>query len=595
MKKTSQKNIYVRACGISCIISILSLILSTYVYKETFIGYFENIFIFILNTLPILFIYIFFYCMTKREWISYLISILLVLGGATANYYKIVFRDDPLMFGDLSLIKEAKNLLGNYELFLDYKLVFIWSVSIIILVLLFFKKKENITLKFRMFGIFISIIGVMGTYTLIIDDTIYESIESPYLRDSGNQIEQFSSRGFVYSFIRSISYRYEKPENYKKSEMEKEVASLEYYDIPEEKKINIIAVMLEAYNDFNKFKEVDFENNPYIEWEKLKEESYSGEIVTNIFAGGTIDTERSFITGALGLPDFRRKTDTYITYFDEQGYVTEGVHPYHGWYYNRKNINFNLGFQKYYFYEDIFEPNGIYLNEGKGLMPVISDEILFDTIYSLYTENKKTGKPYLNFSVSLAMHGAYPTDVETEKRYLKWKDNYTEEEYNICNYYFEQVEKTNKAISEFIECFREEEPVVIVFFGDHNPWLGNNNSAYEMLEINLKTDEQEGFYNYYCTPYLFWANNSAKECLQKEIKGEGGVLSACFLMNELFKVLGYKGNQFMQASNQLYETLNVIQEPFYQSNNSVFCELTENERNLIIQFKKMQYYWLKER
>ena len=79
---------------------------------------------------------------------------------------------------------------------------------------------------------------------------------------------------------------------------------------------------------------------------------------------------------------------------------------------------------------------------------------------------------------------------------------------------------------------------------------------YDMLGINLETDEQEGFYNYYCTPYLFWANDSAKECLQKKIEGEGGILSACFLMNELFKVLGYEGNQFMQASNQLYEVLN---------------------------------------
>ena len=463
MKKGRKIRICLMACGISSTISILSLLLSTYLYEEMFLGYFENIFIFILNTLPILFFYFLFYFVMKREWISYLITISLVLGRATANYYKIVFRDDPLMFGDLTLIKEAKNLLGNYELFLDFKLVFVWLTALIILIALFFRKKENMTWNFRIIGACASLIGLIGTYGLITDNTIYESTESPSLQDAGNQTEQFASRGFVYSFIRSASDRYAKPKDYKKSDMEKVVASLEYHDIPEEKKINIIAVMLEAYNDFSKFEEVNFENNPYIKWEKLKEESYSGEIVTNIFAGGTINTERSFVTGAMNLPDFRKKTNTYITYFDEQGYVTEGIHPYHGWYYNRKNINFNLGFQKYYFYEDIFAPNGIYLDAGKGLMPVISDNILFDTIYDLYEENKKTGKPYLNFSVSLAMHGAYPVDVVTEKRYLKWEDNYTEEEYNICNYYFEQVEKTNEAISRFVERFREEEPVVIVF------------------------------------------------------------------------------------------------------------------------------------
>lgn len=116
-----------------------------------------------------------------------------------------------------------------------------------------------------------------------------------------------------------------------------------------------------------------------------------------------------------------------------------------------------------------------------------------------------------------------------------------------------------------------------------------------MLGINLETDEQEGFYNYYCTPYLFWANDSAKECLQKKIEGEGGILSACFLMNELFKVLGYEGNQFMQASNQLYEVLNVIQGPFYQSQGNILGKLSETESDLLTQFEKIQYYWLKER
>lgn len=85
MKKARKVKIYLIACVISSTISVLSLLLSTYLYEEMFLGYFENILIFALNTFPIIFLFLMFYFITKREWLSYLISALIVLGGGNSK------------------------------------------------------------------------------------------------------------------------------------------------------------------------------------------------------------------------------------------------------------------------------------------------------------------------------------------------------------------------------------------------------------------------------------------------------------------------------------------------------------------------------
>ena len=43
---------------------------------------------------------------------------------------------------------------------------------------------------------------------------------------------------------------------------------------------------------------------------------------------------------------------SYARYFASQGYHTEGSHPSHDWFYNRKNVNEYLGFDDYYFLEN---------------------------------------------------------------------------------------------------------------------------------------------------------------------------------------------------------------------------------------------------
>ena len=93
----------------------------------------------------------------------------------------------------------------------------------------------------------------------------------------------------------------------------------------------------------------------YAPWHELEKNSISGDLLTNIFAGGTVDSEWGFLTGYSRHDDFRVPTDSFVWYLREQGYQTLYDHPGHGWFYNRQNINSYLGFERYRYLEGDYD------------------------------------------------------------------------------------------------------------------------------------------------------------------------------------------------------------------------------------------------
>ena len=226
--------------------------------------------------------------------------------------------------------------------------------------------------------------------------------------------------------------------------------------------------------------------------------------------------ERCFLTGFSRLGSFRSLSNSYPWYFRSQGYTVTGAHPCYAWFYNRENINRNLGFEDYKFVENYFSP----MTGGD----VGYDDLFFPELIQLWEANKALGKPVFTYDLTYQGHGPYSDDT------LWWEDgydyvlggDYTDAERNILNNYFGSIYNTNQNLKAFFDYFRgESEPVVIVVFGDHNPWLGDGNAVYEAMGLDLDFSTEEGFYNYYSTRYLIWANDAAKEALDRDFTGQG--------------------------------------------------------------------------
>ena len=554
-------------------------------------GYLECPLILLLNLLPPVALIILLYGLTGRAGASFLVTAGIVLGLSVGNYYKLTFRDDPLMFADLLLLKEAGNMAGKYHLFLDWKLILTLLCVALGWAFLHFFVRGRPARRGRLIWVLTGVAAWAAVLPLCRNDTVYNVRAAHYERlDSiWSSTQQYIAHGFIYPFIHSVNDAFETPPaGYDKNQAAAQLTQYEDADIPEEEKVNIVAIMLEAYNDFTKFGVPELAQDVYKVWHDLEAEGYSGNLVTNIFAGGTVNTERCFLTGYSTLGNFRGRTNAYPWYFRSQGYTVEGMHPCYQWFYNRLNVNENLGFENYQYVENYF---GQFTGGG-----VAFDDVFFPKLLQAYEVGTAGDKPYFNFSVTYQGHGPYNTETcwwGERGDFVVDDGTYTDEQQYILDNYFGSIANTNEHLKELTDYFRQDdEPVVLVLFGDHNPWMGDGNSVYEAMGIDFDMSTQDGFLDYYSTRYIIWANDAAKEILGNDFQGEGPDLGPYFLMNEVFRLCGWDGPAYMQAIEEVSQQVPVVHTTGRYLENGVLTDsLTPEGAALVKDYKNLQYYW----
>ncbi len=548
--------------------------------------YFKDTLLILMNFIPIFLFMIFTYLICNRLWASFTLTSLLFITLSIVNKFKLTYRDDPFTFIDLKLFGESMTMAKKYDINLSKEIIMMILIFIgmALMLKLFFKYRINSSKVRITLLVSLTIISTIIFKGYYFNQEIYNKVGDKSGINIWIKSQQFQVRGFVYPFIYSAKDAIDiKPEGYNKAEAVEAFNSRGYKNIPEDEKVNIIAIMLESYNDFSKFPNVDLGIDIYKNFHDIQKESIHGNLVTNIFAGDTIKTERSFLTGFYNQPKYYKKTNSFVWYLKEQGYRTEAMHPITGAFYNRQNVNEYLGF-------DYFEH---YDNRYKDIpTDYLRDEDFFQYIIEGYEKNKENKEPYFNFSVTYQNHGPYSEEQYTKEEYLKKKPNYDEKTYNIINNYFTGINKTDEALKELFDYFKnEKDPTIIILFGDHNPWLGQGNSGYSMLDINLDLSTIEGFKNYYETPYLIWGNDGAKETLGKDFIGKGNDISPNFLMAELFQYLGWEGNEYMQDILDIKEKIDVNHQLFFKENGEYKKELSPSGKGLWKEFLNIEYYY----
>lgn len=573
---------------LSALLTVITLMFSTATWNfkfQMFQSYFKDSLLLFMNFVPILITMLVLFLLINRLYLSFLITSIVFVTMSFINKFKLTFRDDPFSFIDIKLIKESMEMADKYSIRLNKNMIIliICLIFITILLKLLFNYKLD-SKRIRIIGIFIIVLLTISFRNFYFDTKRYNEIGDKSIINIWSQTQQFQSKGFIYPFIYSIKDASEvKLEGYNEKSATQNISKMSYFDIPEDKKVNIIAIMLEAYNDFSKFDTVDFKIDPYKNFHKIQAESICGNLITNIFAGDTIQTERSFITGYFNHPKYFRETNSFIWYFKEQGYYTEAMHPIYGWFYNRRNINQFLGFDNFDYYE----------NKYKEIKEEFyNDDEFFDFIINNYKNARNNNTHYFNFTVTYQNHGPYSNEKYSENQFLEKKSEYDEETYNIINNYLAGISETDEALLKLFDSFRNlDEPTVVVIFGDHNPWLGKDAIGYDMMGINLDLSTVEGFKNYFETPYIIWGNESAKKTIGKDFKGIGKDISPNFLMAELFEYLNWQGNEYMQYLMNSKRYFDVLNKVYFKENDVYTPILSKENQRLFDEFKNVEYYW----
>lgn len=572
-----------------------------------------------LNIAPVLLVALLFFLLTNRIWPAVLGSGVIVMALTHINYFKLMIRDDPLLVSDIRLFSEAAKIASNYNVSLSFDILKSYIVILLAGVFAFFFLKARFRRPVpRIACAAVYAAACLGLYFgVYVSEEVYEAtgnmnvaLEDGGILDRRKDADQYVSRGFLYPLIHSVTGLSQEPEGYSKDWA---ASALEEYapaaagnepaedgpaedeprnpDIPEDKKVNIISIMLEAYCDFSVYDEIfDFNTDPYEFFHELQSESCHGTLVTNVFTAGTIDTEHCFIAGSTENYDYQAPAWSYARYFNDQGYFTEFCHPCYEWFYNRRVVTGYLGFQQTHFFEDRYM-----MPEGYDIM---RDDLFLPDLARLFDEATAEGTPYFNFSVTYQNHGPYAADYlyDTQREYVA-RNGLSEEAYNILNNYFWGIKLTDDCLRDLVGHLRDsEEPVVLVLFGDHKPWLGDDSFVYDELGIVLDLATEQSFYDYYSTQYTIWANDAAEAALGTGFSGVGETISPGFLMMKVFDLCSWDGPAITQAQRELFSAgVTVVNKVGLFVENGVLVDrLSGGSRDLLSRLRRMQYYLMRD-
>ena len=556
------------------VITVLSLMLAIGMYEvELFYDYFRLPLIFLLNYLPVLLIYILLYAALNNHALAYFIAGLVVLLFTAADFYMFSLRSEPLTASDLLMAKAGLSMVGEYKLVINKRIVLCVAVLIfgsVFLALLFRGKLGGVSRLILAFAVILSLFP-LWRFVYSSDDLYYSPRIASQHVVSGWIQQEYAGKGFLYPFIYSFSGEDDSyPSGYDDARCADILSAFPSSSIPAEKRVNLIVLQMEAFNDIRSLGLKGIREDVYSVYDELKQASYSAPLVVNVYGGGTIDTEHCVLTGDSAYRFVSSPVSSFVSYLAENGYLTTGNHPNTGGFYDRRNVNADLGFSEYFFNEELYSS----LTEDLQPNSWYSDCVLFPAILSRFKELSSTGSPVFSFNVSMQGHSPYESEFLVSDEDFFSREVYpacSDYAFNVISNYLYSVYDTQQQLASFMSALSEmEEPVVVVLYGDHRPWLGDGASAAKELGVNMNPSDEPGFMNYYSTEFLVWANDAAKRVTGDVYSGRGQAISAGYLFPSVFDLLGWEGSSYCAYLNECRSTLPVVTSNGYYIFNNEF-------------------------
>lgn len=454
----------------------------------------------------------------RRTFAFSIVSILWIILSIADNLV-IKFRETPLTYADLGMIKSGLELSNQYLSKNSFIIIISAFVFIILgLTLLFFKCKKT-TVKYLIN--IVCLLVFLLTFSFSVDYGLEKGIITTNFWDAN---WGYSHYGFSYSFYNSfVNTGINKPSSYSKNTIneikdELDTLAIENSDslnaiaisidqdsdlldvnfISESNdniiKPNIIMIQLESFINPNWLTNVTFNENPVSNLESYSQSFSSGLVTVPSFGGGTANTEFEVITGMstefFGVGEYPYNTiaskapiPSLAYTLRDLGYTSNSLHNHEGKFYSRYKVYENLGF-------DAFTPIELMSVPERTPFGWAKDNVLIDEICNIITN---TDSPDLILGISVQGHGTYP-NTPLEDKVISITSGYEKENKNSLEYYINQIYEMDIFINDLIEAINSlNEPSVVLFYGDHFPALGF--SSDEISEADLKE-----------TPYLIWDN-----------------------------------------------------------------------------------------
>lgn len=445
-----------------------------------------------------------------------------------ANRIKIEVRDEPVFPRDFYLLKEVGSAVSDYDIQWPWV-----HIAIVLLCAVAFAAAGHF-IKCRLPklpGVKEAVLRAGGAAASVLILvflilTVYSSNTLYTLFRVSNDYyvpSVFNEMGFPYCFCHHFTtYLVERPAGYDRREAET-WDTAEPTAAEDNKDVHVIMVMNEAFSDLTDWDGFTYTetNDPLTAFHSLQKSSYafSGHIVVPNFAAGTANTEFDVLTGmqtqfigagtTSAMRTVNRELDSLHRVFRADGYDTSYVHPGDDWFYNRENVLRWFGAEETLFVDEMSALG------YKGRW--VTDVSLVELIRQRFDDSVSRGRKVFSYITTIQNHMSYTQDkygdgysyppVETD---LPLSDDVA----SLLSVYIEGVRDADAMLGLLADAFSaSDEPVVLVFFGDHLPYLGDNRIGYQELgaQAALVEDQAENRFSAYETPYIVWANEAAAQ------------------------------------------------------------------------------------
>ena len=457
----------------------------------------------VLNVLCCLVVYLVVQLFTNNAGLSCIISHTSLLSFAFINYFVYLFRGNEFTFSDIRSIGTGLSVAGNYKLQLNDRGAYaIFGAALFIA----FVRKCHV--KFARAWQMRIIDAMLAAICVIIVGMAAYDVNTETWEQKGTY-----RNGYILNYILGIRDSFiAQPDGYSEEaiqKLEKKYSSNDKdYSKTDIKDPTIIVIMNESFSDLSVLG--DLQTNipltPFID--SLKENTTKGYALSSVFGAKTPNSEWEYLTGnsmaflpagSVVYQQYISDTPTSIvSNLKDDGYTCVAMHPYYATGWSRNQVYPKIEYDEMHFIDDF--------DQTKILREYITDQELYDKIIERYESRGANEKLYL-MGITMQNHGGYgePYDNFYEGCY-KIGRSYTD-----ANQYLSLVHESDKAVKNLIEYFSKvDDPVEIVFFGDHQPSLNSN--FYPLLNgkgmSGLTEDELEALYT---VPFFIWTNYDTPE------------------------------------------------------------------------------------
>lgn len=502
-------------------------------------------------------IFMLFRAITGRPRFTIIFLNFIFLVFAICNHYSISIRNAPIVPWDLYAIGTAAESLGGFTWTLPIEVI-ACAVGCLIwwfITIRFIKfPNQKIRTRAKTFVLSAAMIAGFVMFGTIGSGNFYIS--------AWRQVTANRRNGMALNFTMNMDALFvEEPTDYSKETASTILSSVSSEDSTEETTVqpNIIAVMDETFADLSILGDLGLENTndvmPFVHSLSGQENTITGQLVVPAFGGGTCNSEYEFLTsnsyaffkgGSYPMLQYiHDDTESMASVLSQQGYNTVGMHPYYGSGWNRKNAYPKLGFDTFLDIEDFDEETTEYLRR------YVSDNSSFDKVIETYEKNNaESDDPLFMFNVTMQNHCGYDTTYENFPENVEFEFDSI---YPYTKQYLSLIQESDRAIERLVNYFsKQEEPTIIVLFGDHMPYI--ENSFYNHLTNGSMRTVSELEMDKHTVPFFIWANYDIDEEDYQDI----GRISANYLGPLTMKVAGAQLNEYQEYVYSLKDQYPVI-------------------------------------